>query len=125
MLEETTPEQATHELTPEPVTPEQGVSRRTVLRLGAAGATGAAVVAGHGMVGPFLSARNLLSAAGRFVVFFTARAPPVLYPGVSPPTPLILEPFKDALLIPEPLKPIPYEEFSRWAYPPGPGYGQQ
>jgi FtsP/CotA-like multicopper oxidase with cupredoxin domain len=125
MLEETTPEQATHEATPEPVTPEQGVSRRTVLRLGAAGATGAAVVAGHGMVGPFLTQRGLMSADGAFAATSTALGDLVLYTEVFPTSPLILEPFKDELLIPEPLKPIPPEVYKSWTYPPGPGLGQQ
>src|SRR4051794_16503671 len=72
MPEDATPEQAPPAVdmraqsTVGEVAPEEQVTRRTVLRLGAAGATGVAVTAAHGLVGPFLAERGLASADGAF-----------------------------------------------------------
>jgi FtsP/CotA-like multicopper oxidase with cupredoxin domain len=104
---------------------EDGVSRRTLLRWGAIGGVGVGLTAAGGWAGPYLGQKGLLSADGAFGATSTALGDLLFYKEVFPTSPLILEPFKDALPIPEAMKPVPVEEFSRWAYPPGPGDGQQ
>jgi hypothetical protein len=104
---------------------EDGVSRRTLLRWGAIGGVGVGLTAAGGWAGPYLGQKGLLSADGAFGATSTALGDLLFYKEVFPTSTLILEPFKDALPIPEAMKPVPVEEFSRWAYPPGPGDGQQ
>src|SRR4051794_26011558 len=106
-------------------TTESGLSRRTMLRLGAVGATGAALTAARGLGGPFLAQKGLLSADGAFAATSTAIGDILLYTEAFPTSPLILDPFTDALPIPKALAPVPKSEYSNWAQPPGPGLGQQ
>jgi hypothetical protein len=102
-----------------------GISRRTLLRLGAAGGAGAALVAAQGWGAPFLAQRGLLSADGAFAASSTALGDLLFYTEAFPTSPLILDPFNDRLPIPKSLAPVPKSEFSAWAQPPGPGPGQQ
>ena len=111
------------------VVPEQsaeaGVSRRTILRLGAIGGAGVAMVTAQGIGVPFLSQRGLLSADGAFAATSTALGDNLFYVEAFPTSPLILSPFTDQLPIPKALAPVPKSEYSSWAKPPGPGQGQQ
>jgi len=100
------------------------VSRRTLLRWGAAGGAGVALVAAQGVGGPLLSKQGLLSADGAFGATSIALADQI-YVEAFPTSPLILTPFIDALNIPKSLVPVPKSEYSAWAKPPGPGRGQQ
>src|SRR6478752_3935778 len=101
-----------------------GISRRTMLKVGAVGAAGAAMVAGKAFVEPALAQKGLLSSNGVFAAAATEVAN-LVYIEAFPTSPLILEPFKDELPIPKALKPIPYSEYTTWSKPPGPGEGQQ
>ena len=101
-----------------------GVSRRTVLRLGAAGGAGVALVTAQGVGGPFLAQKGLLSADGAFAATSTIVGG-LFYIETFPTSPLILSPFTDALLVPKAMRPVPSSEYSTWANPPGPGVGQQ
>src|SRR3954468_965630 len=71
-----------------------GISRRTLLRLGAAGGAGAALVAAQGWGAPFLAQRGLLSADGAFAASSTALGDLLFYTEAFPTSPLIIEPFK-------------------------------
>jgi len=102
-----------------------GVSRRMVLRLGAVGGVGAALVSAQGFGGPFLAQKGLLSADGAFAATSTALGDNLFYIEAFPTSPLILTPFSDPLVIPKALAPVPKSEYSSWAKPPGPGQGQQ
>ncbi|WP_211880699.1 multicopper oxidase family protein [Pseudarthrobacter albicanus] len=102
-----------------------GLSRRTLLRLGAAGGAGAALVAAEGWGGPFLAQRGLLSADGAFAASSTKLGDLLFYTEAFPTSPLILKPFDDMLTIPKALAPVSKSDFSSWAKPPGPGVGQQ
>ena len=79
-----------------------GMSRRTVLRLGAAGGAGAALIAAHGLGAPFLAQRGLLSADGAFAATSIALGDTALYIEDFPTSPLILSPFTDPLPVPRP-----------------------
>ena len=81
------------------------VSRRTLLRLGAAGGAGAALVAAKEFGVPFLAQRGLLSADGAFAATSTVLGDGLLYLEKYPTSPLILTPFKDLLPIPKALAP--------------------
>ena len=98
-----------------------GVSRRMLLRLGAAGGAGAALVTAQGLGGPFLAQRGLLAADGAFAATSTALGDKLFYIEAFPTSPLILSPFSDALPIPKAVAPVPKSEYSAWANPPGPG----
>jgi FtsP/CotA-like multicopper oxidase with cupredoxin domain len=100
------------------------VSRRTVLRLGAAGAMGLGLVSARELGLPYLSQRGWLSADGAFAAVSTALSDK-LYTEVFPTSPLILNPFLDELPVPQALRPTPPSEFTAWPDPPGPGIGQQ
>src|SRR3954447_18623517 len=102
----------------------RGMSRRNVLRLGALGVAGAALVGGRSLAEPYLSSRGLMSADGVFAAAATAITDAV-YIEAFPTSPLILKPFSDPLPIPPAAKPVPKSEYSSWAKPPGPGVGQQ
>jgi FtsP/CotA-like multicopper oxidase with cupredoxin domain len=102
-----------------------GVSRRMVLRLGAAGGAGAALIAAQGLGGPFLSQRGLLGADGAFAATSAALGDKLFYVEAFPTSPLILSPFTDPLPIPKAAVPVPKSEYSAWPKPPGPGVGQQ
>ena len=101
-----------------------GVSRRTVLRIGAAGGAGVALAVAQGLGRPYLASRGLMSPSG----VFAAAAETItsaLYLEDFPTSPLILSPFTDPLPVPKALAPVPQSEFKNWAKPPGPGRGQQ
>ena len=102
----------------------RGVSRRTLLRLGAVGAAGIALTAGRALAEPYLAQRGLLSSDGVFAAA-AAAITDLVYIEAFPTSPLILTPFQDELPIPKALAPIPNSEFTNWAQPPGPGLGQQ
>ena len=107
---------------PEESTDAGGVSRRTVLRLGAIGGAGAALVAAQGLGGPFLAQHGLLSADGAFGATSVALGDAALFSEKFPTSPLILSPFTDQLPVPAALRPSPLTDFTP---PPGPGPGQQ
>jgi FtsP/CotA-like multicopper oxidase with cupredoxin domain len=107
----------------EPAAPS-GLSRRTVLRLGALGVAGAALVGGRSLAEPYLASRGLMTADGVFAAAATAITDAV-YIEAFPTSPLILKPFSDPLPILPAAKPVPKSEYSSWAKPPGPGVGQQ
>jgi FtsP/CotA-like multicopper oxidase with cupredoxin domain len=107
----------------EPETPS-GISRRTVLRLGALGVAGAALLGGRSLAEPYLSSRGLMSADGVFAAAATAISDAV-YVEAFPTSPLILSPFTDELPIPKAATPVPRAVYSNWPQPPGPGLGQQ
>jgi FtsP/CotA-like multicopper oxidase with cupredoxin domain len=102
-----------------------GVSRRMVLRLGAAGGAGAALVAAQGLGAPFLARLGLLSPDGAFAATSTALGDKLFYVEAFPTSPLILSPFSDSLPIPKSLAPEPLSAYSAWKKTPGPGYGEQ
>jgi FtsP/CotA-like multicopper oxidase with cupredoxin domain len=79
----------------------------------------------QGLGVPMLRRKGFLSADGAFGATSTALADLLFYTEVYPTSPLILEPFKDALPIPKALAPVPVSEYSAWKQPPGPGDGQQ
>ena len=113
-----------------PVTSEvpvvrDGVSRRTMLRLGAVGGAGVALVAAQGLGVPFLAQRGLLSADGAFAATSIALGDELFYIENFPTSPLILSPFTDPLPVPKALRPEPKAVYSAWPNPPGPGVGQQ
>lgn len=100
------------------------LSRRTILRLGAAGVVGVGLTAVRGTGVPYLADKGWLSADGAFAAVSTALGD-ALYTEVYPTSPLILSPFRDELPIPKALRPTPKPAFTRWAKPPGPGRGRQ
>jgi len=101
-----------------------GLSRRNVLRISAAGAAAFGLGAGRLLLEPSLAQRGLASANGVFGAASIAWAD-LLYTEVFPTSPLILEPFKDALNVPKAARPVAQGTYSGWAKPPGPGKGQQ
>ena len=101
-----------------------GVSRRTLLKLGAVGLAGAAVGAGRAVGAPYLAQKGLLSPDGAFAATSLALTD-LVYIEAFPTSPLILSPFSDTLPIPQALAPVPKSVYSGWAKPPGGGYGQQ
>jgi FtsP/CotA-like multicopper oxidase with cupredoxin domain len=96
-----------------------------VLRLGAAGGAGAALIAAQGFGWPFLSQRGLLGADGAFAATSVALGDALFYIETYPTSPLILSPFSDPLPIPKAAVPVPKSVYSAWPKPPGPGLGQQ
>lgn len=102
-----------------------GIGRRTLLRVAAAGGLGAALLAARGFGGPFLEQRGLLSADGAFAATSTELSDLLFYVETFPTSPLILSPFTDELPVPRALRPVARTEYSGWASPPGPGNGQQ
>jgi FtsP/CotA-like multicopper oxidase with cupredoxin domain len=99
-----------------------GVARRTILRVGAVGGAGVALVGAY----RFGSAqKGGLSADGTFAATSTAIGDTLFYIENFPTSPLILTPFTDPLPVPKALAPIPKSVYSGWAEPPGPGIGQQ
>src|SRR6478736_2118203 len=87
-----------------------GLSRRTMLKVGAAGAAGAAIVVGKAFVEPALAQKGLLSSNGVFAAAATEVAN-LVYIEAFPTSPLILDPFKDPLTIPQAMKPTPPTEY--------------
>ncbi len=98
-----------------------GVSRRTLLRLGAVGGAGVALVGVQGVGRPFLAERGLLSVDGAFAATSMTLADQ-LYIEAFPTSPLILAPFTDELFIPTALRPVQPSDLRP---APGPGIGQQ
>ena len=100
-----------------------GVARRTVLRVGAVGGVGVGLAAAQGLVVPALQQQGLWSADGVFTASATTIGDLLLYTEAFPTSPLILEPFKDELVVPQAL--APEQGYEDWDLPPGPGLGQQ
>src|SRR4029453_10669698 len=101
-----------------------GVSRRNVLRAGAVGAAAVGLGAGKVLMAPTLKMRGLATPDGVFGATSIALAD-ALYDEDFPVSPLILNPFTDALLIPPAAKPLTPAEVTALPLPPGPGVGQQ
>ena len=108
----------------EEITQNEGLSRRTMLRLGAAGGVGVALT-GATIGAPFLEKTGLLTPDGAFGASGTALADSLFYIEAFPTSPLILKPFVDPLVVPKALRPEPSSAYTGWAQPPGPGVGQQ
>ncbi|HKG51430.1 MAG TPA: multicopper oxidase domain-containing protein [Actinomycetales bacterium] len=104
--------------------PDSLVSRRNVLRLGAAGAAAFGLGAGRLVLEPALAQKGLNSANGLIGAASMAWAD-ALYTEVFPTSPLILSPFSDELQVPKALRPVDPSVYRGWAKPPGPGIGQQ
>src|SRR6188768_4066688 len=102
---------------------EGGLARRTVLRVGAVGGVGLGLATAQGLVVPSLQQKGLWSTDGVFSASATTIGDVLLYTEAFPTSPLILEPFKDDLVIPEAL--VPEQGYADWDLPPGPGEGQQ
>jgi len=101
------------------------VSRRTILRLSAAGALGAGVSTAQGLAPPFLARQGFLSADGVFAATSAKLGDLLFYIEAFPTSPLIVNPFSDELLVPKAFAPVPASQVSSWPQPPGPGPGQQ
>lgn len=102
-----------------------GLSRRSLIRLGAGGVGGLALFGAEALARPELARKGLLSADGTFMAASTALGDALFYTEVFPTSPLITTPFSDVLPVPKALAPVPQSVFSSWANPPGPGPGQQ
>ena len=100
------------------------IPRRAFLKFGAVGAAVATAGTAASIWTPDLRQRGLLSANGLFDAASIAWADS-LYTEAFPTSPLILNPFQDALVIPKALAPEPWVEYTSWRQPPGPGVGQQ
>ena len=98
--------------------------RRTLLKLGAAGAAAVAVGTAGSLAVPQLRRRGLMTADGLFDAASIAWAD-VIYKEAFPTSPLIVSPFNDPLTVPKALAPVPKSDYSGWKSPPGPGIGQQ
>jgi FtsP/CotA-like multicopper oxidase with cupredoxin domain len=121
-------QQATEQQTADDIPPTDSGSsfpRRTVLRVGAVGVTGAAAIAAREVWGPSLARRGMLSPDGAFGAASTALGDTVFFTEVFPTSPLILSPFTDPLNVPKALVPKQASEYTAWDLPPGPGPGQQ
>ncbi len=81
------------------------IPRRTLLKLGAAGATALALTGAEGLIVPNLAERGLLSPDGVFDAASIALAD-AIYIEAFPTSPLILSPFKDDLPIPPAMRPV-------------------
>jgi FtsP/CotA-like multicopper oxidase with cupredoxin domain len=93
------------------------VSRRNVLRFGAAAGAAFGLGAGRLLVQPALQQRGLLSGNGALGAASMAWAD-ALYTEVFPTSPLILSPFQDKLPIPQAARPIPKSQWSNWTRKP-------
>jgi FtsP/CotA-like multicopper oxidase with cupredoxin domain len=102
-----------------------GLRRRALIRLGAAGGAGAALAAAHTWASPLLARRGLLSPDGAFAATSTALSDELFYIEKYPTSPLIISPFSDPLPIPKALAPVTKSVVDTWNNPPGPGPGQQ
>ncbi|NUO90653.1 MAG: copper oxidase, partial [Dermatophilaceae bacterium] len=96
----------------------EGLARRTLLRLGAAGGLTAAAVGAKVFAVPGLEKGGLLNADGAFAGTSTALSDLLFYIETYPTSPLILSPFKDYLPVPKALRPCPASDFTTWASPP-------
>jgi FtsP/CotA-like multicopper oxidase with cupredoxin domain len=100
------------------------ISRRNLVRLGAASTAALGVGAGRLLAAPSLASRGLLSPDGVFGAASIALADKI-YIEAFPTSPLILSPFTDELPVPKAARPVPAAEMDTWAAKPGPGPGQQ
>jgi FtsP/CotA-like multicopper oxidase with cupredoxin domain len=107
---------------PDATAGKQHVSRRSLLRVGAGGAALAAFYPASRILTPSLRDRGLLSPDGVFGAA-AIELTDSLYTEAFPTSPLILQPFKDALLIPPAARPA--TDVGSWKFQPGPGLGQQ
>ena len=107
------------------LSPASGISRRSILRISAIGATGAALTTGGALAGPSLADKGWLTPDGVIAAAADTAGTVLFYTEVFPTSPLILSPFTDRLTIPPALRPVSPSEFSDWEDPPGPGEGQQ
>lgn len=105
-------------------TPGGVMSRRNALRLGALGVTGVALASANATLGPYLATRGLATRDGVFGAA-AAKLTDLVYLEVFPTSPLVLEPFKDELVVPKAARPESLSTYSGWSRPPGPGDGQQ
>ena len=101
-----------------------GMSRRTLIRIGAVGAAGVAFTAGRAVAEPYLAQQGVLSSDGVFAAAATALAD-LVYIEAFPTSPLILKPFTDPLNVPKALRPVPESELETWSQRPNAGAGQQ
>jgi FtsP/CotA-like multicopper oxidase with cupredoxin domain len=101
-----------------------GMSRRSLLRLGAGGAALLGFSSVRGLITPSLARQGLLTPDGVFGAA-SAAISDKLYREDMPTSPLIVSPFTDELPVPRALAPVPPSDFSAWPEPPGPGPGQQ
>jgi len=108
----------------EPKTDRIKIPRRTLLKIGAVGTAAVAVGSASSIVVPELRRKGLDSANGLFDATSIALASKI-YDETFPTSPLILSPFQDPLNVPKAARPVPYADYTSWASPPGPGYGQQ
>ena len=109
---------------PEESNERSGMSRRLVLRLGAAGAAAAAAGVGRSLVLPSMT-RQGFRGAGGVLDAASVSLSDSLYTEVFPTSPLILNPFNDELPVPKALAPLSPAEVAALPQPPGPGVGQQ
>src|SRR6187200_2711552 len=100
-------------VTPKESAGAHGVSRRTILRVGAVGGAGVALATAKGLGG-------FASADSAFALTSVALGDGLFYIENFPTSPLILSPFTDALPVPKALAPIPPATYKAWASPPGP-----
>jgi FtsP/CotA-like multicopper oxidase with cupredoxin domain len=108
----------------EEITQNDGMSRRTMLRLGAAGGVGVALT-GATIGAPFLEKQGLLTPDGAFGASGTELSDSLFYIEEFPTSPLILAPFIDPLVVPKALRPEASSTYTGWDEPPGPDVGQQ
>ena len=93
------------------------VSRRTMLRVGAAGTAAAGIGAAKVVMTPDLEGKGWANRNGLFEAAGVAWSDAV-YIENYPTSPLILKPFTDALPIPKAAKPVPPSEWKSWAESP-------
>ena len=101
----------------EEITQSEGLSRRNMLRLGAAGGVGVALT-GATIGAPFLEKKGLLTPDGAFGASGTGLGDSLFYIEAFPTSPLILAPFKDPLVVPKALRPEASATYKAWAQPP-------
>ncbi|HKN97086.1 MAG TPA: hypothetical protein VJX10_08230, partial [Pseudonocardiaceae bacterium] len=106
---------------PEEPQAKSGVSRRAMLRIGAVGATAAAIGVGRAMAMPNMRQRGLANPDG-LVDAASISLTDSVFTEVFTTSPLILNPFNDPLPVLKAERPIPVSELDP---PPGPGVGQQ
>jgi FtsP/CotA-like multicopper oxidase with cupredoxin domain len=97
------------------VTNQIQIPRRLLLKAGLAGAGVVALGGAGAVLAPGLASRLRITGAEAGSSYVEA----------WPTSPLIVNPFNDALPIPKALAPIPRSVYSTWKNPPGPGLGQQ
>src|SRR5690242_21392724 len=96
---------------------ERLMSRRSLLRVGAAGAAAFGLGVGRLTVEPSLARRGFASPDGVFGATSMALAD-ALYTEAFPTSPLIVNPFRDPLPVPRALTPVPRSVWTAWPNPP-------